>query len=640
MPKTLTTAKTFNSVKCPEIQPATHLARRLLSLKPRGSEQVSSEGREHNPGRHLLVGIMLMSMALLSGCFNQMKPRTSKYSSSSSSLTFNNSGTTQNTKLIYKVVRTQMNEKRSLDLIGPAAFSKPAATDGYDFSADALGGFCQSTSQDSNGCLCKIRYEMTPTSCSAPTISTTSSGTSTSSSTPCSPSTRKFPVEKQFYASYVEANLVRCPLPEDYESGEIQISLIRQAGNLQTNTFTFNPIPFTNYDDPLFYTPVQRYVCRWSPFVSHMMDGNMIDTLQSDSQQSTLRLMFYTTNWGRALAEFSMTDSSYFECPPHVSGAKASLTVKMSSGTGSAVDISDASGNAVRQNGQDRVNFMLAKSPVGPFDTELKFSQAPNINAGTLGFAARPDPSSRTCTARAPAGFEWKKLWLFRGAARNRTYLATNAYKQFHMACSLGGFRSTASTADVTIDGKNYAFKASNYHVFSDCGKHVSNVSTDLKSYFNGLLCDGDTSPNAGIPGSNPLSRILVPASQGSTNYFKCVSINAEGTNWQDACSTSQLSCGNVAKNTVPDPFSLCGSSSGLNIQKSGTQVQVLPIDAPAQYLFYVGENDDRGLSAMTSTQLSLPATSGQGETFSVIDSINGATFPLCVLQKSGSAGS
>ncbi|MBU6376285.1 MAG: hypothetical protein KGQ59_09845 [Bdellovibrionales bacterium] len=442
-------------------------------------------------GIHRLSGIGALILTLvLSGCLNQMQPRSgSKRSISSQSVTF--AGTTESqSKVIYKAVRTESvgSSDRNIDLIGAASFAQPAVSDGFNYKSSALGNFCMGGQTDEKlPCQCKYRYEAPCTAGNA-----------------CNGS-QKIIRDYTTEAVYFELNLVRCPFPMDYQSGDIQISVVRPDRNAQTNIVTVNPAPLVVYDDPRTYRPVQRYTCRYAPFIPHMMAGQgMIDTIQADSPLSTSRRIYYTTNMGRALASMVAGGAadrtfSFYECPPHVSEAKASREIRLSVDGGRTTSeiLSDAKGKAV---GQDRVNFFLAQTPVGPLNYGLKSISAPFASFMDMGYAALPDSSSQRCVSVPPNGFEWKKLWIFKSNDRIKRQelriLPTNGQKEnygFHIACDPQRFTKTGQTSSVN----GASFFANQYNLFGDCGKHISQANrnaafntTDGGDLRDGLECN------------------------------------------------------------------------------------------------------------------------------------------------------
>ena len=460
-------------------------------------------------GTARLIAATVLGTLALGGCLNQVGPRRSTSSSPAFSIF---TGSTSDAITVSKVLRTQSSPSVSIDLLGLAAYPTPTPS-GTPTPSETpvhgeLGSFCQPGGGSSFTCSCVISVTTT-TAC--PTSQGGQDGGSpgaTPTPTPsCTPAS--VTVEKRYQPLYVESDLVRCGIPTDLNADSFQIRL--ENSNIgRSNALDFTLTPKLSVKDPLFYTDVSRYACRWSPFVPHMMDPAMIDPAQSDSADSTLSLIFYTTNMGRAMAEFSALpddQQAYFQCPPHASPTKTSLAVSKSDGT-SMTNLASKDGTPI---GDDTVNFVLARAPGGPFQVKLSVSQAPGIPANPpLGYAAAPDDSGDCPEVELPTGLEWRKLWLFRGSLDHRTRWNVPRLQTFGVACNPGKFQNdTTKVAEIrTIPGpipspppttptpvpspiptpeKVVSYFPNHYYSFPDCGKY-------------GIQLNKGTSPEQTIP--------------------------------------------------------------------------------------------------------------------------------------------
>ena len=562
---------------------------------------------------------------LLAGCLNQVGPR----KTNSKFPIISDPGSDDEippTVLVEKLVRTQVDPRGAIDLIGEAAFTEDAASsDATPRPHGELGSFC-SGPNNSSSCSCVVRATVIkpcPTNADPET---------------CTPQQKT--IEESFNPLYYEDDLVRCPLPEDWNTNVLEVALIKNDGSSGvSNRLSLTITPPMSFEDPLFYAEVQRYACRWSPFIPHMMDGTVLDTIQSVSPEATLGLIYYSTNMGRAMAQFSDSkNQEYFECPPHVNPGNVSMAMRLATAN-QFIPLADNAGNPL---GDDQVNFLLAKSQVGPFQVGLQVSQAPNTASEVLGYAARSVSGGcpRPDEVVIPNNMEWRKLWMYHGAQKRRGRYTVTKFQQFHMACNPGAFKGS----DVVVQNTSpvASIRANQYSVFSDCG----NRGTQPFNFLDvGTACLG---PTGG--GHSRILRPIVRESESSgsrsTVPERCVSIDDFGSFWRDECSTSQYSCAQNGSNPLTDILGLCQAPAGtLKTQFSETSGDAIWSEftnAPVEYLFVTTKTDEAAPETLQRPRYNDPAftdapASGQAsETYQRLGQINGADFPLCVLRKAG----
>jgi hypothetical protein len=564
---------------------------------------------------------------LLAGCLNQVAPRKTN-SKSPISIIGGPDAETPPTVLVEKVVRTQVDPRGAIDLIGEAAFTKDvASSDTAPRPRGELGSFC-SGPQNSSSCRCVFRATVIQP---CPTTGDPES---------CPPEEdRKRTIQESYSPLYYEADLVRCPLPEIPDTNVVEIYLAKNTGESgASNLVSLTLTPDMSFEDPLFYSEVQRYACRWSPFIPHMMDGSVIDPIQSVSPEATLSLIYYSTNMGRAMAQFSSSSNQqFFECPPHVNPADVSMAMRLATAN-QFIPLADDAGNAL---GDDKVNFLLAKSQVGPFQVGLQVSQAPGMASEVLGYAAR-SVSGACPSVTIPDNMEWRKLWMYHGAQRRRGRYTVTKFQQFHMACNPGTFSGSDQVVKITSPVVN--IRANQYSVYSDCGDRGS---SDLQFLDAGSACK--------VPSANGLSRILLPivresGTSGSTSNVptRCVSIDNFGIFWRDQCATSQYSCAQNGSDPVTDILGLCQSPAGTLktafSETSGDATWTEFTNAPVEYLFVTtATNQDAPPTLQRPRYINRaftdsPSSEQASETYLQLGKINGADLPLCVLRKEAGA--
>jgi hypothetical protein len=548
----------------------------------------------------------------LAGCLNQVGPR--KSSSKTSPIFTIITTESAPTVIVKKIVRSQIAPQKSIDLIGEAAFT---TTSEDPRPHGELGSFCAGDSSGP-GCKCVYRADIiipcptggNPESCTA----------------------REETVEVRDSPQYYEADLVRCALP-NLNTTVLNLSLEKNTSRTaRSNVVSFTLTPEMTFDDPLFYSPVHRYSCRWSPFISHLMDPSVLDTIQSESEDTTLSLLYYSTNMGAAMAKFAGTDAAkqqYFQCPPHVDPNKLASTLKLDNNTLES----------------ESLDFLVAKSASGPFVAPIMISQAPGIPASEpLGYAARPDSADgNRCPGSGveiPSNMEWRKLWLYRGVQERRKYYTSSKLRNFTLACNPGRLKNSYHVVQNATakgaDNVDYVLNlySNPFHAFSDCGRggfYTSKSPTSSGGVVldNGYSCsaNGSMQWDEGLATSTNIedTRILLNNKGG----HRCITVNDSGSSWQDRCTNSEFSCS--LGGNQPEGLDLCaskGSSADLKTDFSN-DVTHPEIASPVEYVFITtGPSEDGPTSGLTREQGSSNAA------YLRVDKLNQAEFPLCVLRR------
>jgi hypothetical protein len=560
-----------------------------------------------------LSAVGVIATILLAGCLNQVGP---KKSSRKSSPIFTVIGRESvPTVLVQKVVRSQIAPQKSVDLIGEAAFT---TTNEAPRPHGELGSFCAGDSSGS-GCKCVYRANII---IPCPTGGNPETCTS-----------REEIVEIREAPVYYEADLVRCPLPE-LNTTVLSLSLEKTTSRMaRSNVVSLTLTPDRTFDDPLFYAPVVRYGCRWSPFISHLMDPSVIDPIQSESPDTTLSLLYYSTNLGYAMAKFAEGDANkqqYFQCPPHVDPDKLSNTLKLH-------------GNTLGSESQD---FLVAKSASGPFVSSIMISQAPGISATEpLGYAALPNSADGnrcpTSAVSIPSNMEWRKLWLYRGVQERRKYQSSSKLRNFSVACNPGRLKNSyhviqdANAKDANGVGRVLNLYSNYFYGFSDCGRRgfftatsTSTTSGDGVLLDNGYSCSANGSLQFDEELATALdlndTRILL----NNTGGHRCISVNDSGSSWQDRCPISEFSC--MLGGNQPEGLDLCsnkGSSADLKTDFA-SDVTNAELPSPVEYVFLTTDpSEDAPMSGLTRVQGS------SNSSYLRVDKLNQAKFPLCVLR-------
>jgi hypothetical protein len=551
-------------------------------------------------------------------------------------------------------VRTQLSPDNSIDLIGFAA-RYPSTTPTNDSTfvpgakdSGAIQSFCQSTSSSEKyGCRCVFQF-------------VPSDGGTT-------------PVSIEVDPTYVEPNLARCPIPGSALNGSFDVFLKRQSTPSYSNKRNFTMAPTYDFNSLMSYQQIDRYTCRYLPFITGIMDPAVIDPLLLTSKSNAFERTYYTSNRGGALAAFaglSSDDQREIHCPPHVNSSQAALSLVLTkSNTSPNLTITDSSdATLIASDGKDYLSFYLSKKSIPPFVREIAISPAPGVaptssssSSGNLsqGYAAIPD-SSDACPSSTPSGMAWKKLWLFVQHPSERIRPRVPHLEKFAMSCQAvtvpgdvtnGKFRNSTTIANKDLPGAAPAktYRANDYFFYNDCGRNSGALgvwSSDTDDAI-GVGIDeqsfGECSQVAGrVPVSNFKDMLLLPTGSSSSlthnDFHRCITVS--GSTWEDRCDTSRFSC---FSNASWDSFGLCNkavSSRQLKTEFSGSDIWYQPIGLPSSDLLFVITDTSETSSSISNWQVTRSTGAGVSNSQPYVASLGTQNdlqiqFPLCVLQRS-----
>jgi hypothetical protein len=472
-----------------------------------------------------------------------------------------------------------------------------------------------------------------------------------------------FLTESRAYAPlYFEADLVRCGIPNDNIPEGVHTFTLQliQTGNYtrSSNTFSINTVNQFGPNQPEFYSDIHRYMCRWIPFIPHMLDGGIIDPIQSNSDNTAANINYFTSNIGNAFYQFAVSSQPFFHCPPHIDPNKTSLELRDANGA----LISTSAG--VSAGSEDRVNFSLARYSSAPFNLPVLMPQAPGFS-GVIGYGVSPDSTGACPTSTSisvPSNMRWRKLWLYRAQLPQRTYYSRPT-ANYDLICNPGKFKNTSfdlGTGGISArypSPYNKTYYPSDYFIFHECGSTLGSypVATGTSCWDPaGLSARLQTSTDLSTS-SKGLSRILLQRGSGGhtldpstpeaqNDYNRCVTVEASGT-WEDACPLSGNSCQTLTGGKSFDIFGLCGNSNALiNTYSDGVENPLSGQSSIIDYLLLVSDPSVT-FSDLTSHKYSQylptrPAGSGSSTSVSYIPiqnqtaALNQINFPVCVLQK------
>jgi hypothetical protein len=342
----------------------------------------------------------------------------------------------------------------------------------------------------------------------------------------------------------VEADLVRCNyssiIPAQVQ--QVEVSLVSPGVESNSRLFSFSAsVPTAVLTDETNFAQVKRFQCRSHVFVPHPGESGgdpVYDPAQSESERLSYGFNFFTTNPGRAIAEFAALPAAnqrFWECPLDLlSSSTLGLDPTLFSRNGQTTD-------ALRRiyppagSGQNRADFWVAKTKIGPFTQPINLPYAPGVpnalpdnmgqtptgTAPVIGFGV-PAGTSETCPGpniAIPPGFSWRKLWLFRKALPVRQAVISPRVSNTAVLCSPGTWEDQSPNVP-PVNANDFR------PLFPDCGftppASAPSGTTGRGCTLNQCATYEDFDPISRLFRGSPVTDRILLAGQ-NTDLARCV---------------------------------------------------------------------------------------------------------------------
>lgn len=273
--------------------------------------------------------------------------------------------------------------------------------------------------------------------------------------------------------TYVEGDLVRCDysgVPSDVASSYVSLHIL--ATEQYSNNYLFNRNGgATGYDSSTIhaFSEIRRFQCKETVYVPYQLtnpsESNIYDPFQSEDPTLSYPLNFYTANMAESFARYVSSNVRDWNCPATPNDPAEGMDTHIYSlSTGAALpsgELLDRHIYPTTAGNFDRSSFLLARNPLGVFNTPVRAYIAPKVISNgsipPIGYGARPISSGgvEICPESSitiPTGYRWVKVWLFRASLDPKTYLVGPRMQEANsVSCYPGRWPGQAGAAGVTI---------------------------------------------------------------------------------------------------------------------------------------------------------------------------------------------